>query len=169
MGVQELVLTVSGQVATVNYTYQAPIISTMLPNNGMVDPACPLMLPSPTCNSYVCTHCVGPTTGEPTLVVLTGFNFGVSGQGFVLIGDRQCDITLHTHTEIRCTPPHGVGSVEVFINAGGQIGQASQNFTYDSPVVSSVNPIISFTNGTENITLFGENFGIVGDISVGGR
>jgi len=138
-----VVITVS-EVASNTWmlNYQVPTITTISPANG-------------------------PTIGG-TRVTVTGSNFGLFGR--VSIGGASCTDFSHTHTTIVCYLPAGMGATNAVIvtQAGGQESTNSVNFAYNPPVISSLNPTSSPTNGGGNLVISGSNFGVSGTVILGG-
>ena len=133
-------VTVSGQNGSFligNFTYDAPVISTVTSN--------------------------GPTQGG-VLITITGRNFGSSG--IITIGGRNCSLQDAgavyrdgADPRIQCVLPAGFGTVQVLVSSGGRTSSPA-TFIYDAPVIQSISPATSGpTSGSVPLTLVGSNFG----------
>jgi len=105
-----------------------------------------------------------PTSGG-TALTLTGSNFGLTPT--VVVGGRNCPVTVHTHTQAVCMLPEGQGKdLEVLLTAGGQFSNI-QLFSYAAPSVTSVSPSSGPTEGGILLTIRGSSFGTSPTASVG--
>lgn len=111
----------------------------------------------------------GPTVGNTTLAV-SGRNFGVAGPT-VRVGDTPCDLLPgHSHTEALCLLRPGEGrNLPVSVEVGAQnssVAGSPVRFAFDPPVVLSVSPRQGRTEGGENVTVRGRNFGLRPSVAV---
>eukprot|EP00457_Paulinella_chromatophora_P000003 gb/GEZN01000003.1/.p1 GENE.gb/GEZN01000003.1/~~gb/GEZN01000003.1/.p1 ORF type:complete len:6228 (-),score=473.22 gb/GEZN01000003.1/:302-18958(-) len=106
-----------------------------------------------------------PTQGQGVLVIL-GNDFGLSGN--VTLGGALCGLVAgaYSHTRIECYIPAGIGSKSVIVTVNNDRASLPQTYTYDPPVLTSINPLTGRTAGDFNLTLTGQNFGPPGlDVS----
>lgn len=99
------------------------------------------------------------TDGAGSLTV-TGSNFGdaaASAEITVDFGEDACAYVSHTHTQIICDLPAGVGSNSVSITVAG-LASNSKIFTYTFPTISSFDPNPVPAAAT-TVTINGDNFG----------
>ena len=109
---------------------------------------------------------VAPETGS----LVGGAAITIMGSGFspvaermsVLLGDRVCDITSSTHSEITCVTSEGGegGEVEVMVTVNGLQADSNETYTYDAvatPTISAVT--MEIMAGISIIEITGENFG----------
>ncbi len=140
---QAVQVTVAGQASgTRTFSYNAPLLSSLMPSNG-------------------------PTAGGAVLT-LTGTNFGAAG-ATVTIGGVSCPLTSQSHTQLLCTLPPGAGaSNAVQVTVAGQSSN-TRTFSYDAPSLGQLSPTTGPTSGAVTLTLTGSNFGASGAVvSVGG-
>jgi IPT/TIG domain/Tyrosine-protein kinase ephrin type A/B receptor-like len=101
----------------------------------------------------------GPSAGGTTLTI-AGTNLGTSGS--VTIGGVSCTVLGggHTHTQIKCTQPAGVGTgLVVALSVSGQNSDNTLSFSYDAPVINGISPTHTPSEGGSFITVTGVNFG----------
>jgi hypothetical protein len=100
----------------------------------------------------------GPTAGGYVLRI-HGENFGVAGQ--VLVGEHECETLFYSHEFITCNAPVGTGAnVSISILSGGRLTTSPNvTFSYDKPVLESLDPLKGPTKGGANLTIHGVNFG----------
>jgi len=100
-----------------------------------------------------------------------GEDLGTPIHGRVFIGDEPCVVSgTYTDTEVRCRVPPGEGVHSVYVYHAWKRSQHGIQFVYDSPVLHSVQPGAGNTKGGYNVTIKGNNFGVVGPtIAVGER
>ncbi|MBA4150553.1 MAG: IPT/TIG domain-containing protein [Verrucomicrobia bacterium] len=138
-----LVMNASGQSSTLvgAFSYTAPNITSHTPNNG-------------------------PTAGGTT-VYLSGTDFGISPN--VTFNGQPCDILSSSHTQIAFVTPPGQGLNQVIrVNVAGQLSNV-RLFSYDPPVLNSINPAGGPSSGGTLVTLSGGNFGIIGTVFFNGQ
>jgi hypothetical protein len=113
----------------------------------------------------------GPTSGS-FLLTIFGKNFGtvssVIGVSFLPNNAQPklaISLTSISHTSIRCVVPAHVGSnTELRVIVADQSGVLGRVFSYDAPIIDSVGAHNERpTSGGFIITIFGHNFGNVGD------
>lgn len=115
----------------------------------------------------------GSTPGN-TELHLVGQNFGVSGPLVDLLAEWDptysdtCEVVRFNHTYIKCILPPGQGKMRIRVTAGEQESDGNSTFTYDPPSLSYISPVHGSTEGGYNMTLVGSNFGIQGNVFVGG-
>ena len=125
---------------------------------------------------------VGPAQGFA--IVMTGTNFGPqtnpllpkirikpNGAGSNSANEYSCTVlnrdggngtAMRDHTSITCQLDRGVGKdLDVSIVVNGQEHTLSKAVSYAPPVVVSVQPLLVHTNGGDNVTVSGINFGNV--------
>lgn len=109
-----------------------------------------------------------PTDGN-VVITITGRNFG-DESATIRIGGQECNEILwaHTHNTISCNLPSGQGkdlalSVDIF----GRM--AHSLFSYDPPMISSIYPLHSSTEGGTRISIYGSNFGSNGIVFIGNQ
>jgi len=111
----------------------------------------------------------GPTPGTPTQLTITGSNFGdpllPEGGGVAYVGTTACSsVVSYTHFKIICVLPAGIGANQnVTVVTTGQTSN-SYGWSYDIPVIQSINPqnatTQGFLTGTNLLTIVGQNFGL---------
>ncbi len=127
--------------ASVPFSYQAPLLTSITPANG-------------------------PTAGG-TRLTLTGSNFGLSAS-VTIDGQPAALAAPATHNLLEVTLRPGQGTDrEVRVSAGGQTGNVLL-FDYDPPVIESISAASYPTAGGVAITLNGRNFGLERVVSIGG-
>ncbi|KAL0206744.1 hypothetical protein P9112_012455 [Eukaryota sp. TZLM1-RC] len=113
---------------------------------------------------------VEPLSGSPDFVSveIDGLNFGIdlaatpSDFVSVKIGDfGHCQTVSFSGSRIVCDYVEGGGKyLPIIVTVAGQDSDPfSSTFSFDNPIVTSVNPQIVGTDGTQQISLFGTNFG----------
>eukprot|EP00002_Diphylleia_rotans_P014942 TRINITY_DN28_c0_g2_i2.p1 TRINITY_DN28_c0_g2~~TRINITY_DN28_c0_g2_i2.p1 ORF type:complete len:648 (+),score=140.01 TRINITY_DN28_c0_g2_i2:115-2058(+) len=125
------------------FSYQAPVIEAIDPQTG-------------------------PTTGGLSMIV-KGSNFGPRySMPVVSVGGKNCVFTTwRDDSRLECSLPDGVGlNKAVVVSVGGQSSTEKINFSYDAPVISSIQPISGPPAGKTPITIMGTNFGHAGDAVV---
>jgi hypothetical protein len=102
-GTVPIVVTANGERSAVfNYTYGAPVISSVSPTTGV------------TSGNFVMT--------------ITGRNFGTSAT--VTIGGQPCPVISDTNTTITCTvPPGRAGNLPLVVTVSGQTTQSRFSYT----------------------------------------
>lgn len=117
------------------FTFDAPIITKMLPPN------------------------IGTIfTGS---VTITGTNFGQSDTTPTgAFGATMCSTTVwSTDTSVSCySNKPGAGRASVKIYVGAIVGTRTAFFTYNSPIITWINPYNSATSGGVTLTVDGANF-----------
>ena len=107
----------------------------------------------------------GPTGGGARMF-LSG-RFGP--EGAVTIGDQQAEILSWQKTKIICLVPPGQGeNLGVRVESEGKITEPVF-FSYLPPSLGGIDPVSGPTQGGTELTLTGKNFGIEGDVIVGGN
>jgi hypothetical protein len=102
-----------------------------------------------------------PTTGGSVIEVL-GVNFGTTDPTpSVVLNSKHCSsIIWSADTRIDCHAPSGSSSSNLStISVSSIIGTSSTVFSYDSPVVTFLNPQNAPTSAGQSITTLGFNFG----------
>jgi hypothetical protein len=143
---QVFVFTESGEITnSVNFSYSPPDITAIFPQGGS-------------------------TAGSS--ITINGTSF--SSTGSVLVdsdfGDVFCSVTsgaFFTDTQVICLLSAGVGQVSISISANG-LPSNSVNYTYGAPVITSVEPALLETDGSDVLTLVGTNFGLIGEVTLDG-
>ncbi|HYD49457.1 MAG TPA: IPT/TIG domain-containing protein [Terriglobales bacterium] len=137
-----LTVDISGQTATTSVSYSLPTLADVSPS---VAPA-----------------------GTATTLHLTGDNFGPNTiQPIVTVGGTNCAVTHHTHAEITCTLPPGVGAnLAVAVQIGPHLASPQLTVSHQAPLLESVAPASAPTAGGATLTIFGSNFGPSGLSSV---
>lgn len=132
------------------YTYRLPKLLSMAPRNG--------------------------STSGNTSLTLTGQEFGLSpivsfsGVTCPVQSGGACRITSFSATQIVVQTPAGDGSnIDVSVSAGGQSSAESIKFSYLSPVIASIAPLLADTAGVTDITIKGSNFGLSPSATVAGQ
>ncbi len=98
-----------------------------------------------------------------------GNNFGIGG-GTVTIGGTPCPVVSLNHTHVICTVPAGTGvNRQVVVTVGGPSSTQPVVFSYDPPVITSVNPLSSLTDGNIVITVRGTSFSSTGFVTINGQ
>jgi len=102
-GTVPIVVTANGERSAVfNYTYGAPVISSVSPTTGV-------------------------TSGNFVLTI-TGLNFGTSAT--VTIGGQPCQVISDANTTITCTAPAGsAGNLPLVVTVSGQTTQSRFSYT----------------------------------------
>lgn len=107
-------------------------------------------------------------------VTLRGANFGPRNAAVTaFVGERPCQRTVWVgDAELECVVPEGVGGkLQVHVRAGNQGSRGVAHFSYDRPVVRSVDQG-SPTRGGSLANIYGANFGGSDHsprVTVGGR
>ena len=123
------ITTASGTSNAVQYTYAAPVVSSINPIGG------------------------SPAGG--TSVTITGLNF--TGATAVNFGTNAASFAVDSDTQITATAPSGTGAVNVTVTSASGTSNAVQ-YAYAAPVVSSINPIGGSPAGGTSVTITGLNF-----------
>jgi hypothetical protein len=145
IGANQFLYVVAGNVQTnsLSYSYNAPVISAVSPQQGL-------------------------SVGGDILTI-TGINFGPQGSQTsqsVFIGSTvnsaQCILTnvaISDHDTIYCTTPANYGSNLILtLSVAGQ--NATSSFSYNPPTVVAISPsVVSSTLGQDMLTVYGSNFG----------
>ncbi|KAL0241639.1 hypothetical protein GEMRC1_006874 [Eukaryota sp. GEM-RC1] len=123
-------------------SYEKPVITNVFPLNGSAD---------------------------EVVITLEGLNFGVeipdvNSMDFVSVkigSFGSCETVAFVDDAIVCNYKQGGGhSLDITVTVKGQQSDPfNQKFDFDPPVVTSVQPTTFATSGTQQITLFGINFG----------
>jgi len=126
----------------------------------------------------------GDTIGK-YIVQITGENFGTINQSCIFLPASNIPVTSlicnnmadnwdeeeiensrileWSHTSIKVLMPEGMGQRTVRIVANGQLSKSatyqSDSFTYNAPIITSITPLTSSTDGGIEVTLQGTNFG----------
>jgi len=107
----------------------------------------------------------GPTVGG-TVIDITGSNLGANGlQMFITVGGIPCISAMWiSSTSAQCTSPPGVGGshiVDMNIDGTARANSGAFRFSYDCPIIQSVEPSLFSTSGGDRIAILGRNFGEV--------
>jgi hypothetical protein len=107
----------------------------------------------------------GPTVGG-TLIDITGSNLGANGlQLSITVGGIPCiSVAWLSSTAAQCTSPPGVGAshvIEMSIDGTARANSGAFRFSYDIPVIQSVEPSVFSESGGDRIAVLGRNFGEV--------
>ncbi|QDK77941.1 T9SS type A sorting domain-containing protein [Spirosoma sp. KCTC 42546] len=124
---------------SLNFSYDAPSITSITPNHGS-------------------------TSGGTSLIVL-GSNFGLTGS--VTIGGVSALTKVRSHTSIEVTLPEGQGANLPVVVTVLERPSNGVNFSYDAPVLTSMSPANGPTRGGQVISLIGANFGRSGTVTIG--
>ena len=138
-----VVLTVKGQTSnTVFYGYNAPTLISVTPNTD--------------------------NTSGGSIVLVKGTNFGTNPT--ITIGGSVCTLdgpVNEDQTEVYCQVPPGQGtSRSVQVNVNSQLSN-TVTFSYNGPVLDSIEIGDAPTTGGTTLTLHGSSFGTSGTVSVG--
>lgn len=146
-GEDELKVTVDGQAATLTglaqnalFRYDGPSITSLSVNHG-------------------------PTVGG-TVIDIAGSNLGANGlQLAVTVGGIPCiNVMWMSSTSCQCTSPPGVGGshiIEMSIDGTARANSGAFRFSYDRPIIESVDPSLFSESGGDRIAILGRNFGEV--------
>jgi len=107
----------------------------------------------------------GPTAGG-ILLTITGTNFGLNPS--VTVGLSPAFVKTNTPSLIQCTLPPGQGTNQPVVVTAGAQASAPRGFDYASPLILNVDPSGGPTAGGTAITISGLNFGLSGQVTVGG-
>jgi hypothetical protein len=107
----------------------------------------------------------GPTIGG-TVIDITGTNLGANGlQLSITLGGIPCiSVSWLSSTSAQCTSPPGVGGshmIEMGIDGTARANSGAFRFSYDRPIIESVEPSIFSDSGGDRIAILGRNFGEV--------
>jgi large repetitive protein len=113
------------------------------------------------------TH--GPTLGGGELTIY-GDNFGqILSAPSVTMNSVACPVLKFNYTTVTCTIPAGQGvNAQVTVILNGQSSSQMAYFDYDGPMIMSLTPTSSDTNGGVQLTVSGLNFGTSGFVLIGG-
>jgi len=141
------VVLVSGQNVTNSsfFGYLGPTISSISPSNG--------------------------PTGGGVPITLSGSSFGLStSPNLVYVGNSLCPIVPGSYTSARvvCTLPVGALTAYVTLIVVGA-SNATVQFAYDNPILSSVVPNTGLTQGGISVTISGSSFDSSGTVFIGGN
>ena len=127
------------------YHYANPVISSLVPNHG-------------------------PTIGGINITI-SGTSFGLTP--LVTVGGNNCPVNYFasSHFTIICVLPTGTLTSNAVIvsvpSTGSQYATSnSVNFAYDPPVINNIVPANGPTQGGQNITLTGADFGKTGTVTI---
>ncbi len=139
-----LQVAVSGQLSnSFAFDFDPPLVSSIIPPNA-------------------------PTAGG-TVITIVGDNFGPDAS--VTIKNKPASCSTREKTMLVCTTPEddpGAGELVVF---AGSTSSQPKLFTYDSPVITGIEPSLMPARGGVRLTIQGQNFGSSGaqrSTSVGG-
>ena len=146
-GEDELKVVVDGQTSTLTgsaehalFRYDGPSITSLSVNHG-------------------------PTVGG-TVIDIAGSNLGANGlQLSISVGGIPCiSVTWVSPTSAQCTSPPGVGGshiIEMSIDGTARANSGAFRFSYDRPIIESVEPSFFSETGGDRIAILGRNFGEV--------
>ena len=107
----------------------------------------------------------GPTVGG-TVIDISGSNLGANGlQLSIAVGGIPCiSVQWISSTSSQCTSPPGVGGshiIEMSIDGTARANSGAFRFSYDRPIIESVEPSLFSESGGDRIAILGRNFGEV--------
>jgi hypothetical protein len=146
-GEDELKVTVDGQESTLTgpaehalFRYDGPSITSLSVNHG-------------------------PTVGG-TVIDIAGSNLGANGlQLAITVGGIPCiSVMWISSSSAQCTSPPGVGGshmIEMSIDGTARANSGAFRFSYDRPIIESVEPSFFSESGGDRVAILGRNFGEV--------
>jgi hypothetical protein len=107
----------------------------------------------------------GPTVGG-TAIDISGSNLGANGlQLSITVGGIPCiSVAWVSASSARCTSPPGVGGshvIEMGIDGTARANSGAYRFSYDRPIIESVEPSVFSESGGDRVAILGRNFGEV--------
>ncbi len=138
-GSSSLQVSVGSQVsASLAFTYDPPSLTGVTPANG-------------------------PTAGGNSITI-SGSSLGTSAT--VTLGGQTCPVTSQTHSQIVCTAPPNEGTGLQIQAIVANVASNVVSYSYDAPVLSTVNPTTGGTAGGYLVTVTGTNFGLSGQVRI---
>lgn len=109
----------------------------------------------------------GPTAGG-VLLTVSGSGFR-SSLGTVTLGGNTCPVTSWNGATILCTLPAGQGAnLNLIVTTSAGDKATNTQFSYSAPTITSIAPLTGPTVGGTSITVLGNNFGVSGQVTLGG-
>jgi len=101
-----------------------------------------------------------PRTGGDITIWGSGFGPNPTTAAAVTLGASKCATVVWWSPEnLVCTTAPGAGAaLKLLVDAGGQVGEAGQDFEYHEPVVLALAPAVLPRDGAVRVTVRGRNF-----------
>lgn len=127
-------------ITFLNFTYDAPSVTSIDPRNSQ-------------------------TAGGDSITIF-GSNFGAASEIASVsasIGSTACSAVASdaAHLSVVCTVVEGISDgLSVVVTVAAQVSGANSFFSFDAPVVQTLDPNFGVTAGGFNVTVTGNNFGL---------
>ena len=124
------------------------------------------------CQPSAVTRSNAPTTGGVAMVVwgngLASYNPTPSLHVLTVYGQEECHSMMWaSSSSISCRSPGGYGSgLSAVVIVGESLGTMTSVFSYDAPLVTSIEPARLATSGAAYVWIHGHNFGHTPDVSL---